>query len=88
MADHFDITWKDSGLYPKVKPNPAFPNGIELDMSSGSVSCRVELPYPAKRIGAYRVVCRRCGMAVACTTAGRPDDPSAVIMPCLPVGNA
>jgi C4-type Zn-finger protein len=41
-----------------------------------------ELPYPAKRCGIYLVVCERCGYSAAITTAGRPDDPRKVTLPC------
>lgn len=52
-------------------------------MTKGAVnSCVCELPYPAKRIGAYFVECKKCGYSVACTTAGRADDPRSIEMPC------
>lgn len=82
MIDRFNIEWKDGEMEPKCAPNPAYPNGIDLDVSQGQVSCRVALPYPAKRIGAYMVECRLCGFTVACTTAGRPDDPRSITIPC------
>jgi hypothetical protein len=40
------------------------------------------LPYPAKRIGHYRIECELCGLRVACTTAGRPDDPRSIRIAC------
>jgi hypothetical protein len=87
MSGHFTIEWQDFGREPRVAPNPAFPDGIDLDISAGRIpSCRVELPYPAARCGAYRVECSLCGMAVVATTAGRPDDPRSLTMACNPKG--
>lgn len=81
----FDITWEDAGLSPRCKPNPAYPNGIDVDVSNGASaihSCKVTLPYPAERIGKYLVECKHCGIRVACTTAGRADDPRSIKMAC------
>jgi C4-type Zn-finger protein len=41
-----------------------------------------ELPYPAKRCGLFLVICDKCGYSAAITTAGRPDDPRKVTLPC------
>lgn len=79
----FDITWHDSGREPHCAPNPAYPNGIDLDVSLGlHPTCRTDLPYPAKRCGYYVVKCSRCGLEIAVTTAGRPDDPRSVTLAC------
>lgn len=79
----FKIQWKDAGREPQCAPNPAYPEGIDLDASSGAaVACVAALPYPAKRIGAYTVKCKVCGVKVACTTAGRPDDPRSIKVAC------
>ena len=69
----FIIEWADSGREPQCPPNPNFPNGIDIPGPDGC--CRVELPYPAKRVGAYVIRCLTCGASVGVTTAGRPDDP-------------
>lgn len=83
MSDQFKIEWHDTGREPKAPPNPRYPNGIDLDISSGSVeACEVDLPYPARRGGFYDVECNLCGAQVAVTTAGRADDPRTVIMSC------
>ena len=81
QPDH-KVKWLDSGREPTCKPNPAYPNGIVVDASRGGKSCKVDLPYPAKRCGAYQVMCKKCGATAMVTTAGRPDDPNAVIMAC------
>lgn len=79
----FEIEWRDAGSEPQCAPAPAFPSGIDLDFSDGAdVACMVVLPYPAKRIGVYFVTCRRCGLRVACTTAGREDDPRSLRLAC------
>lgn len=80
-----DVEWFDSGRWPQVAPNPHFPDGVDVDLSHGlSATCETALPYPAKRCGFYRVTCTRCGRSAAITTAGRPDDPRSVKMPCKP----
>ena len=80
---HFNIKWDDAGREPKAKPNPDYPDGIDLDATKGGAeSCIALLPYPAKRCGTYIVECNLCGMRLAITTAGRPDDPRSVKIAC------
>jgi len=81
-ATDFEIEWIDRHREPQCAPNPAYPNGIDLDCSAGLTSCLVQLPYPAKRCGLYIVTCLKCGECVAATTAGRPDDPRSLRMAC------
>lgn len=81
--DQFTIQWRDSGEEPRVTPNPDYPDGIDLDMTEpGMPSCQTALPYPAKRIGLYIVICTKCGLRFGVTTAGRPDDPRSVRVSC------
>lgn len=84
------VIWQDSGKYPKHKPNPDYPTGIDLDMveDEQKAQCLVQLAYPAKRIGLYKITCKTCGLTAAVTTAGRPDDPRSVRLPCKAVENA
>jgi hypothetical protein len=87
MTGQFSIEWVDHFQEPKCKPNPDYPNGIDLDMTlsmvnSAGISCTVNLPYPAKRCGHYMIGCKLCHLAIGVTTAGRPDDPRSVKMPC------
>lgn len=82
MEQALTVEWIDSGREPRCPPNPGFPAGIDIDVSDGKASCQVALPYPAKRCGSYIVKCRLCGYAAACTTAGRPDDPRSIKIPC------
>lgn len=39
-------------------------------------------PYPAPRIGKFIVKCDACGLLAIVTTAGRPDDPRSLRIPC------
>jgi hypothetical protein len=84
MTDsQFDVVWHDARKEPQCEPNPAHPNGVDVDASLGSEpSCVVEVPYPAPRIGAHVIRCKRCGYSIAVSTAGRPDDPRSVRLPC------
>jgi hypothetical protein len=77
------VTWRDGGREPQCEPNPNYPEGIDLDASDGAArTCVAKLPYPAKRCGHFLVKCRACGSRVACTTAGRPDDPRSIKIAC------
>lgn len=77
------VTWHDSGREPSYPSNPHFPDGIDVKRCrDGDKTCKVMLPYPALRCGAYQVICQRCGMAVVVTTAGRRDDPRSVEVAC------
>lgn len=79
----FTVEWIDHGREPQCAPNPRYPDGKDLDVSLGQTpSCKADLPYPAKRCGLYVVTCGICGLRVAATTAGRPDDPRSLTMPC------
>lgn len=76
------VTWHDAGMEPTCRPNPAYPNGVDVDASKGQKSCKADLPYPAKRCGVYRVECDVCKQRVSITTAGRPDDPRSLTIAC------
>jgi hypothetical protein len=80
------IAWVDSGREPQCAPNPLFPDGKDIPSprhgEPGFRFCRVALPYPAKRCGAYIIRCEACGNTYAVTTAGRADDPRSVEMEC------
>lgn len=82
MEKHL-IDWVDSGREPQCAPNPNYPNGIDIDIAKGVIpNCTVALPYPAKRCGHFVVQCTKCRMNVVVTTAGRPDDPRSIKLPC------
>lgn len=77
------VRWRDGKKQPRCAPNPAYPNGIDLDASDGAAkTCLVTLPYPARRIGAYLIECPVCGLKAGCTTAGRADDPKSIKVAC------
>jgi hypothetical protein len=79
----FQITWTDLGREPRCKPDPRYPLGIDVDYSSGRrQTCTAQLPYPARRCGFYEIACKRCGLNVLVTTAGRIDDPRSVKLAC------
>lgn len=82
MKPRFKVQWIDKGREAQRAPNPAYPNGIDLDFANGKPACTVNVPYPAKRIGMYVIECLACGLRVAATTAGCPDDPRSVRIPC------
>ena len=83
MSEQFDITWIDRRREPSEPPNLAYPRGVDLDVSlHRKPACVAPLPYPAARCGIYTVRCIECGFSVALTTAGRPDDPRSVRLPC------
>lgn len=80
----FKIEWFDRGREPQNPSNPAYPHGEDIDRVNHSEPfCKVELPYPAKRCGYYFVRCEICGYTIVITTAGRPDDPRSVLLPCV-----
>lgn len=78
------VDWIDGGIEPTQRPNPAFPDGTDVGpvIVPPMMGCKFALPYPAKRIGSYRVVCEACGQLMLVTTAGRADDPRSVTMIC------
>lgn len=81
----FTIDWLDSEREPQVKPDPKYPNGKDIvshDVAAGQPSCKIDLPYPARRCGTYIIECESCGIVIAITTAGRPDDPRSITVPC------
>ena len=84
MSAQWRIRWHDSGREPQVAPNPAYPEGTDVVMlvDHRQPHCSTPLPYPARRCGYYEVHCRICGLRAAVTTAGRPDDPRSVTLPC------
>lgn len=80
----FKIEWVDHGREPQCSPDPNYPDGKDIKFSHADrvKCCTVELPYPAKRCGVYIVECSMCALRVGITTAGRPDDPKSVQIPC------
>ena len=78
----FEVAFRASGRGKAQCPsNPESPQGIELDPGHRP-ACKAELPYPAPECGAWLIHCTRCEATVACTAAGRPDDPRSMMVPC------
>ncbi len=75
-------TWMSDGRKPTQPPNPAYPDGVDVDMSRAAVACSVALDYPAACCGVWLVECPACGLRVAVTAAGRRDDPRSVRVAC------
>lgn len=84
IEKRFNIMWIDEHRRPTVKPNPAYPNGQDLDCSAGAEQkCTLKLPlYPTPGCGKYLVTCRLCGTNAMITTAGRVDDARSLTLPC------
>jgi phage FluMu protein Com len=84
MKAKFRVTWVDRYQEPQCKPDPRYPDGVDLDISGGkSPNCSTDLPYPAKGIGHFEIKCLNCKQVVGVTTAGRPDDPRSIKIACL-----
>jgi hypothetical protein len=80
---NWTVVWIDAGREPQYPPDPAYPQGIDLDLSNGAfVTCTQKLPYPARRCGQYLITCKTCGLRTMVTTAGRPDDPRSLKLRC------
>jgi hypothetical protein len=82
--DNFEIFWIDRGREPQCKPDPQYPHGKDIPCGDPKAKkiCMVTLPYPARRCGLWLVKCSICGYSALVTTAGRPDDPRSVKLPC------
>ena len=78
------IRFIDAEREPKCAPHPAYPHGIDIDLSRrGARSClSIISPYPAPRCGWLEVKCDVCGYTALITVAGRADDPRSVRIPC------
>jgi len=75
--------WLDDHREPQHPPNPAYPEGLDADLTAGRAPwCETKLSYPAPRCGAWYIECSQCGITALVTTAGRPDDPRSVKLPC------
>lgn len=82
------VEWIDRGYEPQSPPDPAYPQGMDFDLTQRHPGCQVAVPCPARRCGFYVLTCERCGSNAVVTTAGRPDDPRSVRLKCHPQGRA
>lgn len=76
----------------RCAPDPNYPNGIDIRLDRETLKqlgtrtpCLIKLPYPAPECGWFEVSCKVCGLSMAITAAGRPDDPISAELPCLPI---
>lgn len=85
--NHIKVDFLDAGRFARMSPDPAYPEGIDLDLSEGAtLTCLADIPYPAPRCGSMIAECEKCGARVAVTVAGRTDDPRSVKIACkMPV---
>lgn len=79
-----DVKFNDSGREPTQKPNPAYPDGMDVRLHGAGDKkyCTRNLPYPAPRCGTYSIICRTCAYSAIITVAGRRDDPRTITLPC------
>lgn len=81
----FEISYVERGGPPKQPPNPAYPAGVDVDISLGAKrTCSTPLPYPVRspNVGTWMITCLVCGLRVGVTAASRPDDPRSVKVAC------
>jgi len=77
------VEFLDAGREPKCAPDPAYPDGMDIDLTQGfAKTCKFDIPWPAPRCGWMLVVCDTCKTNALLTVAGRPDDPRSVRLPC------
>jgi hypothetical protein len=81
-AANLTAVFTPDGRQPTQPPNPAYPNGMDIDVRPDEPGCSIELTHPTKGCGVWVVACSICGIRVAITTAGRVDDPARVRIPC------
>ena len=83
-----DVHFIDSGREPKEKPDPRYPDGMDVSLAQNVIqkTCCRNIPYPAPRCGQYLIKCRTCGFTGLITVAGRPDDPRTIVLPCKAKG--
>lgn len=79
-----DIRFIDRGVEPKEKPDPKYPDGRPVNLTTNVLqkSCTYNAHYPAPRCGYYSVLCNDCGFTALVTVAGRADDPRTITIPC------
>lgn len=82
------VVWHRTGGTATQPPNLKYPDGVDVGYPAQigddgpRLRCKVAIPYPAAGIGHWIISCKSCGMTVACTAAGRRDDPRSITMAC------
>ena len=83
ISDWHTVEWKSKNRPPQCPPDPNFPEGKSLmHFNPEDLHCKVPLPYPAECCGTWIATCQKCGLRVAATAAGRPDDPRSLTVTC------
>lgn len=68
---------------PQHPSNPEYPNGVDVDLAGDHLMrCSALLPRMPGKLGVYEIRCTHCELSLALTSAGRPDDPRLVRVPC------
>ena len=79
----FWARWVDQERVSTYPADPAYPHGAAIDVALDAAhACRLALPSPTVGCGLWVIKCRRCHYALCVGTAGRPDDPCSVRIPC------
>jgi hypothetical protein len=83
VREQFKVEFHPSGRgKAQCPPDPAYPDGIDVDLAGQHPGCKVEFPHPAPECGLYVAHCTACHRDFVVTTAGRPDDPKSLTVPC------
>lgn len=81
--NRFDIRWMDGKTETERPSDPRYATGMNVDLTFGQRPfCKAELQYPVPRCGQHVGRCVVCNFLIALMTAGRPDDPRTVKVPC------
>lgn len=77
------VEWIDAGRAAQCPADPAFPEGVTIDLRGGQISphCVAKFKYPAVHCGRWVISCT-CGYSAIVTAAGRADDPRVALIPC------
>lgn len=83
ISDWHTVEWVSKNRPPQCAPNPDFPDGKNLmHFDPEYLHCKIPIPYPAECCGTWIISCLKCGLRVAATAAGRPDDPKSLTVNC------
>lgn len=70
MPDDIEVTFLSAHRKATQPPQIGFLSGVDIDAGFRQM-CAVDLPYPAECCGTFLVKCKKCGMTVGFTAAGR-----------------
>jgi len=82
----FRVRWVGGGCGIRPRQVDAkFIDGRDVETppdEKGNPCCKVDIPYPAKELGAWKVECTECLARITVMATGHLDDPKSVQMPC------